>query len=87
MSGKTIIKGRRNFINHSFAGLTGAVLAPSVLKLEGKPLGPQGQAEPNGPHITGPQTQSPRGCRELVAQALPRIFLVGPAITLVLVNG
>jgi len=41
MSGKTIIKGRRNFIKHSFVGLTGAVLAPSVLKLEGNPLGPQ----------------------------------------------
>jgi len=41
MSEKTNIKGRRNFIKHSVAGLTGAVLAPSVLKLEGKPLGPQ----------------------------------------------
>jgi len=41
MSEKTIIKGRRNFIKHSFAGLTGAVLAPSVLKMEGMPLGPQ----------------------------------------------
>ena len=41
MSEKTIVKGRRNFIKHSVAGLTGAVLAPSVLKLEGKPLGPQ----------------------------------------------
>ena len=41
MSEHTKTGGRRNFIKHSVAGLTGAVLAPSVLKMEGKPIGPQ----------------------------------------------
>ncbi len=43
MTEKQSIKGRRNFIKHSFAGLTGAVLAPSVLKMEGSPLGTQNE--------------------------------------------
>jgi predicted aldo/keto reductase-like oxidoreductase len=41
MSEKTKTKGRRNFIKHGVAGITGAVLAPTVLKMEGKALGPQ----------------------------------------------
>ena len=41
MKEKNINNGRRNFIKHGVAGLTGAVLAPSVLKIEGQPLGQQ----------------------------------------------
>jgi predicted aldo/keto reductase-like oxidoreductase len=41
MSEKKHTKSRRNFIKHGVAGLTGAVLAPTVSKLEGKTLGPQ----------------------------------------------
>ncbi len=43
MTEKQSIKGRRNFIKHSFAGLTGAVLAPSVLKMEASPSGTQNE--------------------------------------------
>jgi predicted aldo/keto reductase-like oxidoreductase len=45
MSEKTETKGRRNFIKHSVAGLTGAVLAPSFLKIEGRPVGAQNNKE------------------------------------------
>ncbi len=41
MSKNTTTKGRRDFIKHSVAGLTGAVLAPAALKLEGKSSSPQ----------------------------------------------
>jgi len=41
MSENAKTKGRRNFIKHGVAGLTGAVLAPAVLKMEGKPVGTQ----------------------------------------------
>ena len=41
MSEKSKITGRRNFIKQGVAGITGAVLAPSVLKIEGKTPGAQ----------------------------------------------
>jgi predicted aldo/keto reductase-like oxidoreductase len=45
MTEKTDIKGRRNFIKQSVAGITGAVLAPAVLKMEAKTPGTQKEKE------------------------------------------
>ena len=36
MSEKKVSKGRRNFIKSGFTGLTGAIIAPTILKKEGK---------------------------------------------------
>jgi predicted aldo/keto reductase-like oxidoreductase len=41
MSDNTKIKGRRNFIKTGLTGLTGALLAPSVIKKDKTPLTPQ----------------------------------------------